>query len=56
MTISYMKESDFIEKFKTDQKEDIGEISEVSQDKLPLMPDKSAFMFHHNFYPEPKEY
>ena len=26
----------------------------MSQDKLPPMPEKSAFTFHHNFYPKPK--
>ena len=27
---------------------------EISHDKLQQMPEKSAFMFHHNFYPKPK--
>ena len=26
----------------------------ILYDKLPPMPEKSAFMFHHNFYPKPK--
>ena len=26
----------------------------ISHDKLPPLPEKSAFMFHHNFYPRPK--
>ena len=27
---------------------------EISHDKLPPMPEKSAFMFQHSFYPKPK--
>ena len=30
------------------------EVTEISHEKLPPMPEKSAFMFHHNFYPKPK--
>ena len=29
---------------------------EISLKKLPLMSDKAAFLFHHNFYPKPKIY
>ena len=32
----------------------IEDVIEISHDKLPSMPEKSAFMFHHNFYPKPK--
>ena len=32
----------------------IGEVMQISHDKLPLMPKNSAFMFNHNFYPKPK--
>ena len=53
-TISYINESDDTEKSLSDQLENVREIAEVSQDKLPPMPEKSAFMFHHNFYPKPK--
>ena len=49
--IRYMKESDYIEKSQSDQQENIVEIAEISQDKLPHMSKKSAFTFHHNFYP-----
>ena len=31
----------------------VGEVMEMSCDKLPQMPKTSAFMFHHNFYPKP---
>ena len=54
MTIGYLKESEYIEKSKVDQWENICQIYEISQDKLPHMPEKSAFTFHHNFYPKPK--
>ena len=54
MTIGYTKESEYIEKSQTDQQENIRKVSEISQDKLPPMPEKSAFAFHHNFYPKPK--
>ena len=30
----------------------VGEGIEISHGKLPLMPEKSAFVFHHNFYPK----
>ena len=33
----------------------MGEVAEVTQEKLPPMPQKSAFTFHHNFYPKPKK-
>ena len=32
----------------------IGEVIEISHEKLPLMPEKLAFVFHHNFYLRPK--
>ena len=53
-TISYLKESEYIEKSETGQQENIREVSRISQDKLPPMPQKSAFTFHHNFYPNLK--
>ena len=52
--IGYMIESDYITKFQTNQQENIGEMCEVSQDKVPSMPEKTSFIFHHNFYPKPK--
>ena len=30
----------------------VGQVMEISHDKLPPMPKKSASMFHHNFYPK----
>ena len=53
-TISYMKVSDYVKKSQSDQQKNIREIAEISQDKLPPMPEKSAFTFHHNFCPKPK--
>ena len=50
MTIGYTKVSEYIEKLKTDQEKNIREFSEISQDKLSHMPEKSAITFHHNFY------
>ena len=32
----------------------VEEVMEISHDKIPPMPEKSAFMFHHNFYPNLK--
>ena len=32
----------------------VKEVTDISHAKLPPMPKKSAFMFHHNFYPKPK--
>ena len=32
----------------------VGEVTEISHEKLPPMPEKSAFMFHCNFYPSQK--
>ena len=52
--IGYMKESDYTEKSQSNQKENVREINEISQDKLHLMTEKSAFMFHQNFYLKPK--
>ena len=54
MTIGYVKESNYIKKSQIDQQENFREVSKISQDKLPPIPEKSAFMFHHNFYPKPK--
>ena len=54
MTIGYKKESEYIEKSQTDQQENIREVSKISEDKLPFMPEKSAFTFHQNNYPKPK--
>ena len=54
MTLDHVKELECVEKPQTDQQENIREVSEISQDKLPPIPEKSVFKFHHNFYPEPK--
>ena len=54
MTISYIKESEYIETSQTDQEENMREVSKISQDKLPPMAEKSIFTFHYNFYPKPK--
>ena len=35
MTIGYIKESEYIKKLQTVQQENIREVSEISQDKLP---------------------
>ena len=32
----------------------VEEVMEISHDKSSPMPDKSAFIFHHNFYPKPE--
>ena len=32
----------------------VKEVTEISHDKLPPLPEKSAFMFHHSFYFRPK--
>ena len=32
----------------------VGEVTERSHEELLPMPEKSAFIFHHNFYPKPK--
>ena len=53
-TIGYVKESNYIEKSQMDQQENTGEVNEKSHNKLPPMPEKSAFTFHHNFWPKPK--
>ena len=29
----------------------VGKVMEISHEELLPMPEKSAFMFHHNFYP-----
>ena len=44
----------YIEKSHIDQQENIGDITEISHEKLPPMPKKSAFTFHHIFYPKPR--
>ena len=48
------KESEYIEKSQTDQLENIREVFKISQDELPPMPEKPAFMFHYTFYPKPR--
>ena len=52
-TIDYMKESDYVEKSQNEQ-EKFGKIAGITQDKLPPMPEKSVFTFHHNLYPKLK--
>ena len=68
-TISYARESDYMKK-KPYQWENIGkmieiphpiqhsdvvtEVTEISYEKLPPMPEKSAFMFHNKLNPKPK--
>ena len=37
-TISYVKESDDIEKSQIDQQHNVGEVTEISHEKLPPMP------------------
>ena len=32
----------------------VGEVTEITLEKLLPVPEKSAFMLHHNFYPKPK--
>ena len=32
----------------------VGEVTEISYEKIPQMPEELAFMFCHNFYPKPK--
>ena len=54
MTIGYIKESVYIEKPQTAQLENNREVSKISQDGLPPMPEKSTFTFHHSFYCNPK--
>ena len=36
------------------KQENIGEIAKITQEKLLPMLEKSAFTFHHKFYPKPK--
>ena len=45
VTIGYIRESEYIEKSQTDQQENIREVSKISQDKLPPMPEKSLKCF-----------
>ena len=68
MTIGNVKESDNMEIDPPEQLENsgkmiekqspststdtVGEVMEILHDKLPPMPKKLAFMFHHNFYPK----
>ena len=68
-TIGYAVESDYMKK-KNKKQENVGkmteippsiqcfeavkEVTEISHEKLPPILEKSAFMFHHNFYPKPK--
>ena len=70
MIIGYVKESDYMKKALPEQHEmvrkmtetqppttpsnTVGEVMEISYKKLPPMPEKSAFMFLHNFYPKLK--
>ena len=69
MTIGYVRESDYMEKAPytnekvekmtekqspTPSSNTVREVAEISHEKLPPMPEKSAFMLHHNFYPKPK--
>ena len=35
-------------------KDDTAKVTEILHEKLPPMLKKSAFMFHHAFYPKPK--
>ena len=53
-TIWCVKESDYIEKLMIEHSDHITEVTEISHEKLLTMPKKSAFMFHHSFYPKPK--
>ena len=50
--IGYVKESDYIV-ISQNVKENIGEVAEISQEKLPHA-QKLAFTFHHTFYPKPR--
>ena len=43
-----------MEKSAIDKQENIGEVNEISHEKLPPMSENSTFMFHHNFCPKPK--
>ena len=52
-TISYVKESNYIEKIYIAQQDNIGEVTKIPHEKLPPMPETSAFMFYYNFYPYP---
>ena len=49
-TISYAKESDYIEKAQIDQQDSVQEVTEISHEKLPPMQEKSPLMFHHTFF------
>ena len=48
------KKSDYIEKSQIDQQDNVGEVTKFSHERLLPMPEKSAFMFHHTFYPKPR--
>ena len=40
--------------FQVEQSDYITEVTEILHEKLPPMPEKSAFMFHQTFYPKRK--
>ena len=47
-----MKESGFKLKHMIEQLDKIAELTDISHDKLPTIPEKSAFIFHHTSYPK----
>ena len=47
-----MREADYREKPISENQKNIAEVTEISHEKLPPMPEKSAFIFHHTFYPK----
>ena len=49
-----MKESDHTEKHMIKQTDHIAQVHKISHEKLPSIPEKSEFMFHHTFSPKPK--
>ena len=52
-TIGYMREANYREKTikpTLEQQGDTGEVTEISHEKLPPMPEKSITMLHHTFY------
>ena len=48
-TISYMKELDYRDKSKLTNRTIIGKMTKISHERIPPMPEKSAFLLHHNF-------
>ena len=54
ITIGYVKETECIKKSQIYQQENVREVSKISQDKLPPMPEKSVSTLHHNFCPKPR--